>query len=191
MLYGESMSTSVQAPPAKIVERIQHDWKRIVRGFAVLALVYAAVVYLIPKPAAVKPEGWRLTGLFVATIVGQMVEPIPGGAIVLLSVTISSLIGGLTIDQALAGYGDKTAWLVLAAFFISRALLKTGLARRIALFFVRLFGRSSLGVCYALATSDCVLAGVIPSNGARTGGVILPIARSLSEIYGWSQGPPP
>jgi divalent anion:Na+ symporter, DASS family len=183
------MSATVHAPPAKIVEPIQPDWRRIVRGFAALALVYAVVVYAIPKPAAVKPEGWRLTGLFVATIMGQMIEPIPGGAIVLLAVAISSLIGGLTIDQALAGYGDKTAWLVLCAFFISRALLKTGLARRIALFFVRLFGKSSLGVSYALAVSDCVLAGVIPSNGARTGGVILPIARSLSEIYGSEPGP--
>ena len=188
------MSTPLHAPSpppaeASLRDWKPHDWKAMLRGFAILALVYLAVVYLIPKPFGIKPEGWRLTGLFVATIVGQMVEPIPGGAIVLLAVAISSLIGGLTIDQALAGYGDKTAWLVLAAFFISRALLKTGLARRIALFFVRLFGRSSLGVCYALATSDCVLAGVIPSNGARTGGVILPIARSLSEIYGSEPGP--
>ena len=64
----------------------------------------------------------------------------------------------------------------MAAFFISRALINTGLARRIALFFVRMFGKSSLGVSYALALSDIVLAGVIPSNGARSGGVILPIA---------------
>jgi len=184
------MSTQLQAVRPSFAEAPpRHDWVAMARGFAILALVYAVVVYAVPKPITVKPEGWRLTGLFVATIVGQMVEPIPGGAIVLLAVAISSLIGGLTIDQALAGYGDKTAWLVLAAFFISRALLKTGLARRIALFFVRLFGRSSLGVCYALAASDCVLAGVIPSNGARTGGVILPIARSLSEIYGSEPGP--
>ncbi|HLH42385.1 MAG TPA: DASS family sodium-coupled anion symporter [Bryobacteraceae bacterium] len=183
------MSATVHALPAKLSEPVQHEWRRIVRGFTVLTLVYAAVVYLIPRPALVKPEGWRLTGLFVAAIVGQMLEPIPGGAIVLLAVAIASLIGGLTIDQALAGYGDKTAWLVLCAFFISRALLKTGLARRIALFFLRLFGKSSLGVSYALAVSDCVLAGVIPSNGARAGGVIFPIARSLSEIYASEPGP--
>ena len=199
MLDTLSMSTQLHTPspsaadvsrdPGKPYDWKTHDWKTMLRGFAILLLVYAAVVYAIPKPLAIKPEGWRLTGLFVATIVGQMVEPIPGGAIVLLAVAIASLIGGLTIDQALAGYGDKTAWLVLAAFFISRALLKTGLARRIALFFVRLFGKNSLGVCYALAMSDCVLAGVIPSNGARTGGVILPIARSLSEIYGSEPGP--
>ena len=167
----------------------RYDWKHVVRGFALLVLVYAVVVYVIPKPAAVKPEGWRMTGLFAATIAGQMVEPIPGGAVVLLGVVLASLIGGLSIDQALAGYGDKTAWLVLAAFFISRALLKTGLARRIALFFVRWFGKNTLGVAYALAMSDCVLAGMIPSNGARAGGVVLPIARSLSEIYGSEPGP--
>lgn len=162
--------------------------KRII-GFAILIAVYLAVVYLIPKPAAVKPEGWRLTGIFVATIVGSIIQPIPGGGLVLMAVTLSSVLGGLTIGQALAGYADTTVWLVMAAFFISRSLINTGLARRIALFFVRLFGKSSLGVSYALSLSDMVLAAIIPSNGARSGGVILPIARSIAELYGSSPGP--
>jgi DASS family divalent anion:Na+ symporter len=33
------------------------------------------------------------------------------------------------------------------------------------------------------------LAAIIPSNGARSGGVILPIARSIAELYGSSPGP--
>jgi DASS family divalent anion:Na+ symporter len=66
--------------------------------------------------------------------------------------------------------------------------VKTGLARRIALFFVRTFGKSSLGVAYALSLSDLVLAGVIPSNGARSGGAILPIVRSIAELYGSKPG---
>jgi len=103
---------------------------------------------------------------------------------VLLAVTLASIWGGLTIQQALSGYGDPTVWLVMAAFFISRALIKTGLARRIALVFVRLIGNSSLGVCYALSLSDMVLATIIPSNAARSGGVILPILRSIAELYG-------
>jgi DASS family divalent anion:Na+ symporter len=72
----------------------------------------------------------------------------------------------------------------MAAFFIARALIKTGLARRIALLFVRIAGRTSLGVCYALSFSDMLLATVIPSNAARSGGVTLPIVRSLCELYG-------
>lgn len=165
-----------------------YDWKHAARGMLALAAIYCAVVYLIPKPAAVKPVGWRLTGIFIATIAGCVVQPVPSGALVLLAVTLAAIFGGLTVEQALAGYADKAVWLVMAAFFISRALVNTGLARRIALFFVRTFGKSSLGVSYALSLSDLVLAGVIPSNGARSGGAILPIVRSIAELYGSKPG---
>jgi DASS family divalent anion:Na+ symporter len=157
--------------------------------FASLIALYLVVVYAIPRPEAVQPAGWRLLGIFLATVLGLILQPIPGGALVLLAVTLGATIGGLTIQEALGGYGDPTVWLVMAAFFISRALINTGLARRIALFFVRLFGRSSLGVCYALSLSDMVLASIIPSNGARSGGVILPILRSIAELYGSLPGP--
>lgn len=162
--------------------------QRFIR-FAVLAGIYLLVVYAIPKPAAVKPEGWRLTGLFAATVAGLMLQPIAGGALVLTSVTLSAALGCLTIPQALSGFSDTNNWLVLAAFFISRALINTGLARRIALFFVRLFGTTSLGVSYALSLADVVLATVIPSNGARSGGVTLPIVRSVAELYDSRPGP--
>ena len=153
-----------------------------------LVAIYFAIV-LLPHPAAIKPEGWRLLAIFVSTVAGLILQPISGGGIVLIAITLASVMGGLTIHEALAGYGDPTVWLVMAAFFISRALINTGLARRIALFFVRLFGKSSLGVCYALSLSDMVLASIIPSNAARSGGVILPIARSIADLYGSSPGP--
>ncbi|MDX2266801.1 MAG: DASS family sodium-coupled anion symporter [Bryobacter sp.] len=157
-------------------------------GMAALAALYAIIVFLVPKPAAVAPEGWRLFALFVATVAGMILQPISGGALVLIAVTLSSLLGGLSFKQALDGYADPTVWLVLGAFFISRSMLNTGLARRIALFFVRMVGQTSLGVSYALCLSDLVLATIIPSNGARSGGVILPIVRSVAELYGSSPG---
>jgi len=169
--------------PAGISDKTSRVWKALI-----LVLIFASV-QLIPRPIAVRPESWRLLGIFVATIGGLILQPIPGGACVLVAITLSSLIGGLKIQEALAGYGDPTVWLVMAAFFISNGLIKTGLARRIALFFVRLFGKSSLGICYALSFSDMVLAGIIPSNAARSGGVILPILKSICELYGSRPGP--
>lgn len=165
------------------------DVRRMLSGIALLVCIYAVIVYILPRPSGVEPAGWRLCGLFVATVAGLILQPVPGGALVLTAVTLSSVIAGLTIGQALSGFADPTVWLVMAAFFISRALINTGLARRIALFFVRLFGANSLGVCYALSFSDMVLAAIIPSNGARSGGVILPIARSIAELYGSRPGP--
>ena len=149
-----------------------------------MLLIYLGIVLIFPRPAAVKPEGWRLFGIFAATIAALILHPIPGGAAVLIAVTLASIFGGLTIHRAFGGYGDPTVWLVMAAFFISDALIKTGLARRIALLFIRTVGQTSLGVCYALSMTDVLLASIIPSNGARSGGVVLPIVRSVAELYG-------
>ncbi len=158
-------------------------------GLLILVLIYIAIAHGLPRPEAIQPEGWRLLGIFAATVAGLVLQPLPGGALVLMAITLASVAGGLSIKEALAGYGDPTVWLVMAAFFISRALINTGLARRIALVFVRLFGRSSIGVCYSLSLSDMILATIIPANAARSGGVILPIVRSIAELYGSKPGP--
>ena len=140
-------------------------------------------VLLIPVPAGITKESWHLLAIFVGTIVGSIVRPVPGGAMVLLGVAALPLTGTLPVEKALGGYGDPIVWLVLAAFFMSRGMIKTGLGRRIAFLFIRAIGRHSLGLGYALVSTDTLLAMVIPSNGARAGGIIFPIAKSLAEAY--------
>src|SRR5215475_14411560 len=115
------MTYAVPLPMA--ADEQKYEWSRVARGMALLVAIYLVVVYVIPRPAAIKPEGWRLTGIFIATVAGLIAQPLPGGALVLLGVTLSALIGGLTVEQALAGYADKSVWLVMAAIFISRALV--------------------------------------------------------------------
>jgi DASS family divalent anion:Na+ symporter len=136
-----------------------------------------------PKPDNVTREAWTLLAIFVATIVGSIVQPMTGSAMVLFGVIATALFRALPIEKSLSGYADKYVWLVLAAFFISRAMIKTGLGHRIALIFIRLIGRKTLGLGYALVFTDFILASFIPSTGARSGGIILPIARSVTETY--------
>ncbi len=170
-------------------------------------------VYLAPVPEGITPQSWRLLAIFIATIVGSILRPAPGGAIVLLGITAIAItksmplseamiatvtdpsrpdlkaVESLRIKSTLAGYADPVVWLVLAAFFMSRAMVKTGLGRRIALFFIRAIGHRSLGLGYALAGADFLLAAVIPSNGARSGGIIFPITKSVAETYDSKPGP--
>jgi len=141
------------------------------------------VIFLIPRPESVTPPAWTLLAIFIATIVGSIVQPLTGSAMVLLGVVAVALFGAVPIEKALSGYADKFVWLVLAAFFISRAMIKTGLGHRIALLFVRIIGRTTLGLGYSLVFTDFILASFIPSTGARSGGIILPIARSVTETY--------
>lgn len=140
-------------------------------------------IFLIPRPEGVTREAWTLLAIFISTIVGSIVQPLTGSAMVLLGVIATTAFGALKIEKALSGYADKYVWLVLAAFFISRAMIKTGLGHRIALLFVRMIGRRSLGLGYSLVFTDFILASFVPSTGARSGGIILPIARSVSETY--------
>ena len=155
--------------------------KSLVRWAIVLGVGLG--VALIPVPAGITPQSWRLLAIFVATITGSILRPVPGGAMVLLGVSALAISGTMPVASALAGYADPIVWLVLAAFFISRAMIKTGLGRRIALIFIRTIGHHSLGLGYALISTDVLLGTIIPSTGARAGGVIFPIAKSLAEAY--------
>jgi DASS family divalent anion:Na+ symporter len=146
-------------------------------------------IAFIPPPAGITVQSWRLLAIFIATIIGLIAQPLPGGAMVLLGVAALALLRVMPLDEALAGYSDPVVWLVLAAFFMSRGMLKTGLGKRIAFLFIRALGHRSLGLGYALIATDVVLATFIPSNGARSGGIIFPIAKSLAEAYDSKPGP--
>ena len=149
----------------------------------IAVIAAAALILVLPRPAAVTPEAWRILAIFAATMTGLVLQPIPGGAIVFLAVCVVAVSGLATVGQALSGYADSVVWLVLAAFFISRAMIKTGLGRRIALHFIRVLGSTSLGLGYALASTELLLGTIIPSTGARSGGIIFPIGKSLAEAY--------
>jgi len=154
-----------------------------------VVLLLPVVILLIPVPPGITPQSWRLLAIFAATIMGSILQPLPGSAMVLLGVTALSLFKVMTIEESLTGYADPVVWLVLAAFFISRGMIKTGLGRRIAFLFIRAIGRHSLGLGYALISTEALLGAVIPSTGARSGGIIFPIAKSLAEAYDSKPGP--
>jgi DASS family divalent anion:Na+ symporter len=160
---------------------------RFLRWAAVAGVGLAIAAF--PRPDGIPADSWKLLAIFIATVVGLMVQPLPGGAMVLLGVGATVILGVQPITEALSGYGDPIVWLVLAAFFMSRGMIKTGLGRRIAFVFIRTLGKRSLGLGYALALTEFVLSSFIPSNAARSGGIIFPIAKSLAAAYDSQPGP--
>ncbi len=153
------------------------------RRLLLISTVVGAIAIFVPPVAGITPQGWRLLVIFLGTIVGLTAVPEAGGGVVLLALTATVVGGVLSLSEALSGYSSSPVWLVVAAFFIARAAIKTGLARRIALLFIRRFGHTSRGLAYSLVASDIVLATVIPSTAARAGGIILPITRSIAELF--------
>ena len=174
--------------PASMSTSCDRGHGRTIRLLA-LAAMYVCIAHVIPPPEGVTPQGWRITGVFLSTVAGLMLQPLPGAAVVVIGLTMFVIVGGLPMASALTGFSSPSVWLVLGAMLMSRVLRDTGLSRRIALLFVRKFGGSSLGVSYALLFSDVTLAAGIPSITARSGGIILPVARSIAELYDSRPGP--
>jgi L-tartrate/succinate antiporter len=112
----------------------------------------------------------------------------------ILGITAAAALGLVTpapdaaIRWALAGFSHSTVWLIFVAFMFGRGYEKTGLGRRIALGLVRGLGHRTLGLGYAVALADLVLAPFTPSNTARSGGMVYPIIKSIPALYDSAPG---
>lgn len=146
-------------------------------------ILVGVAIWFSPVPEGLKPQAWQLFAIFVSTILGFIFSPLPMGAISLVSIVAVLLTKTLKMGEALSGFSNSTIWLIVAAFLISRGFIKTGLGKRIAYVLIKLFGKNSLSLAYTLLVSDLIIAPATPSNTARAGGILFPIARSLASAF--------
>ena len=153
------------------------------------------VLVSLPVPAGLTPGAWHYFALFVTVIAMLVTEPIPGPAAGLIGITAAAifrLVAPTPVESmqwALTGFADSTVWLMFVAFMFALGYQKTGLGRRLALRLVRSLGGRTLGLGYAIALTDLVLAPFVPSNTARSGGIVFPIIESIPALYGSAPGP--
>lgn len=161
--------------------------QKLLKGLSVLAV--GAAIWFIPVPAGLKPVAWKLFAIFVATILGFILQPLPIGSIAFISITFTALAGVLKPAEALSGFGNSTIWLIVSAFLFAKGFIKTGLGRRIAYVLIKKMGDSTLKLGYTIVLSDLIIAPATPSNAARAGGIIFPIVRSLASAFDSEPGP--
>ncbi|GAA0218492.1 anion permease [Marinomonas primoryensis] len=164
---------------------------RVIPGLISIATIFL-LWFVVPVPDGVSVNAWHLLALFVGTVVAIIGKAMPIGAIAILAITLVALTGvtnddpSAAIKDALSGFSNSLIWLIGIAIIISRGLVKTGLGNRIGYNFISLFGKKTIGIGYALALSELVIAPVTPSNTARGGGIIHPIMKSIATSFGSS-----
>ena len=142
-------------------------------------VVLGALLWMMAPPEGMPVQGWRIFSVFISVIVSLVLRPYSMGTMVLFGLVTLTITKSLTIEETLSGYGDKTVWLVVAAFLIAGGVIHTGFGRRVALMFVGRLGKSTLGLGYSLCGAELLLGPVVPSNTARGGGILSPIVLSL------------
>ncbi|AIL64873.1 Putative malate transporter [Rickettsiales bacterium Ac37b] len=147
-----------------------------------LILLGVALWYL-PTPRGLDSKGWHILIIFMITVIGIIISPMPMGATAFAAIATLVLTNTLSLHNALSGFSSHIVWLVVIAFFIARGFIKSGLGERIAYYLISKFGHSTIGLSYSLIFTEFLLAPMIPSATARGGGIIFPIVQSLAEEY--------
>lgn len=141
-------------------------------------------LWFIPSPEGVTPQAWHLFAIFVATILGFILQPFSMGAVAFIAITLTALLGVLKPAEALSGFGNGVIWLIACAFIFAKGFIITGFGRRVAYTVIKAIGDSTLKLGYAITISDLFMSPAMPSSGARAGGVLYPIVRSLATALG-------
>ena len=148
-----------------------------------LPFILAFGIWLWPIPAGLTREAWHLFAIFAAAIVAVIFNSFPLLTASLLAVAAAVLTRTVDPAKAFAGFANPSVLLVVVAFLVANAVVKSGLGRRISLLVVSAFGRSALGLGYSIFVTDAMIAPAFPSNTAR-GGVLYPIILSLAQNSG-------
>nr|WP_294526363.1 anion permease [uncultured Rhodopila sp.] len=172
--------------------------RQVLKALAPVAVAIA--IALIPAPGLAQ-HAWYFFAIFTGVIVGLMLEPLPGGAIGIIGVTVVTVLSpwvlfspeelakpgfnsaNAALNWELSGFSNGTVWLIFGAFMFALGYEKTGLGKRLSLLLVKSMGHRTLTLGYAIMLADAALAPFTPSNTARSGGTIFPIISHLPPLY--------
>lgn len=174
---GSFALSSRQHPARTAVDR----WMRY------LGLPIGLLVFLTLRTMAT-PEGLTLDGqfaiaAFLAALVLWITEPIPTHLTSLMLMAVLVVTRTWDATHVLGVLGMDVIWLNILAFILSAMLVKTQLAKRLALALIRRFGRRSGQALGAFVLVQLVLAPLIPATAARAA-LTLPLMMAVAALYG-------
>ncbi|MBM3196400.1 MAG: DASS family sodium-coupled anion symporter [Chlamydiae bacterium] len=150
----------------------------------IFCIIIGGIFWHLPEPLGTDPRGMKVFGVFLFTVLGVILKPLPSGAICIFSLLVLPLTSVLTFEETFIGFSNPVVWLIASAFFIARGFIKTGLGLRLAHILLKVMGKNSLGIAYGMALTDLLLAPAIPSVTARIGGIVYPVVLSIAKAFG-------
>ena len=176
---------AVEGGLAPLPPHQQWRWKGAkLPAAAAAAALGLAVRYGVPIPAGVDEASWSLLGFFVATVAGLVLEPVAAGAWALMCCGAAVATHALTFGEAFEAADSEVLWLIINAFFLAKAIERTGLGERVAELLVARFGGSTRSLGVSLALGEALLAPGMPSTTARAAGIFVPVIRSVAAAGG-------
>ncbi len=140
--------------------------KRQKIGFAVTLPLFI-ILLLMPAPAGLSVEGWRVFAIAAIMAILWMTESIPIPVTALLPLILFPFFGVIAFGDVAASYANSNVILFMGGFFIAISMQKWGLHRRIALYLIWGIGTSPRRIILGFMVATAFLSMWI-SNTATT-----------------------
>ncbi|MDQ1913554.1 DASS family sodium-coupled anion symporter [Paenibacillus sp. GD4] len=170
-----------ESPPTKKPKsKFEEGMKRW--GIPIAIIVFLLLFYM-PTPEGLTPVGQKSIAIFTAALILWITTPIPIYLTSMMAILLLPLIGAVKDQEvAFATLGFDVIWLMVSAFILTSAMIKSNLGRRFALWMVTTFGRTPKMTLLVLIIINFVLAFFVPSTTARAT-LMVPICLILLEVY--------
>jgi sodium-dependent dicarboxylate transporter 2/3/5 len=147
-----------------------------------LAIAVFALLLLMPTPAGLSYSGQKALAIFCAALTLWVAGSIPIYLTSMLAIIALTLTGTVKERVAFETLGFDVIWLMVSAFVLTAAMVKSNLARRFALWMITSFGGTPKRTLLVLILINFALAFFVPSTTARAS-LMVPICVILLEIY--------
>ena len=137
---------------------------------AVAAVALCAALILAPSPAGLPEPGKRVLAVAVLAIVLWCTEALPAavtGLILIVGLVVSGGVPGFR--ESLVGFAEPVTYFVMGVLTIGLAVSRSGLAERVALFFLRRSRGNARSLYLQLLLAFPILTLILPSATTRTG----------------------
>ncbi|MFH2076602.1 MAG: SLC13 family permease, partial [Pseudomonadota bacterium] len=140
----------------------------------------SVVLMALPTPAGLSVAGQRVLAVAVMAIGLWCTDAIPAavtGILLIIALVLSRGVPGF--PEALVGFAEPVAYFLIGVLTIGMAVLQSGLAERVARFFLRRCGGSSRALYLEMLLSFPLLTLLLPSATTRTGILIFVYEQAL------------
>ncbi|WP_342261841.1 anion permease [Alphaproteobacteria bacterium endosymbiont of Tiliacea citrago] len=137
---------------------------------------------LISSTSFVTIHKYKITVLFLFTISNFIFNFFDSGSMTMLSMTVGLLLKVFSTKSLLKAFCQPIIWQIMCFLFLSQALIKSGLARKVSIYIMYFFGTSTLSLSFGFCFLTVVFALVLPTSTARIGGIFIPIVASIFDI---------
>ncbi|NMC32414.1 MAG: DASS family sodium-coupled anion symporter [Veillonellaceae bacterium] len=160
-------------------------WKtRLGLPFAVVATI---LVWFMPAQPGLSVLAQKALALFAGIFVLYITEAISLPVTSLAIVPLSVLLGIEKPGPALAGFASTSVYLMIGAFILATAMVKSKLADRITYYIMSIVGTTTVRISLGITLANIVLAFLVPSSTARTA-ILLPVCLSIIGAAGKGEG---